>query len=497
MSDKSSFRRFKLWIPALCFAALFAVLFLYRTGFFRESAPRSDMPRFAAPENFPDKSSWMNIYQDRQKIGFSHATYAKLEDGYRFGETVFMKINTMGLIQDLHLKTDGRLHADFSLAEFALEVSSGRFSFSAHGSIDGHRLDLVVDSAGSEQKLQLELAEKIYFTSGIVQAAAAGGLKPGDRLTFNVFDPVSMGREPIHLEVIGQEEIRIMGQPRKATRVSLTYKGANQQAWVDETGDVLKEQGMLGITREKTTAEIAMIGLSGQPVMDLTQIASIASNVELADAESLNILMAEIDGIEEKASYLNGGRQTYRAPVLTVEKERIEENRLPVHGEAESEETAPYLKPEPFIQSDHPAIRRLAREIAADAGDGLAKARRIVAWIQEHIKKRPVLSLPDALATLENRAGDCNEHAVLFAALARACGIPTKVEVGVVYLKKRFYYHAWNAVYLEKWITLDALFDQIPADVTHIRLVGGAQKEQLNILSMIGNLKIRILDGTR
>ncbi|MEK6196395.1 MAG: transglutaminase-like domain-containing protein [Deltaproteobacteria bacterium] len=109
-----------------------------------------------------------------------------------------------------------------------------------------------------------------------------------------------------------------------------------------------------------------------------------------------------------------------------------------------------------------------------------------------------MLSLPDALSTLENRIGDCNEHEVLFAAMARAAYLPTKVEAGVVYLNGRFFYHAWNHVDLGRsdWITADALFNQIPADVTHIRLTSGAQEDQLNILGLIGKLGITLLEGT-
>ena len=111
-----------------------------------------------------------------------------------------------------------------------------------------------------------------------------------------------------------------------------------------------------------------------------------------------------------------------------------------------------------------------------------------------NIEKRPVLSLPDALSTLENRVGDCNEHAVLFAALARAAGIPCRLEAGLVYLKGRFYYHAWNLVYLGSWITVDALFGQIPADVSHIRLVTGSPSQQLDIMGLIGKLQLKIIE---
>ncbi len=83
--------------------------------------------------------------------------------------------------------------------------------------------------------------------------------------------------------------------------------------------------------------------------------------------------------------------------------------------------------------------------------------------------------MSNALETLKNRMGDCNEHAVLFAAFARAAGVPSQIEVGLVHLRGRFYYHAWNSVFLGKWITVDALMNQIPADVTHISL-GQGQK---------------------
>ncbi len=71
-------------------------------------------------------------------------------------------------------------------------------------------------------------------------------------------------------------------------------------------------------------------------------------------------------------------------------------------------------------------------------------------------------------------------------------GIPAKVEAGLVYLNGSFYYHAWNSVYLGRWITADSLFQQIPADVTHIRLVSGTQEMQLGLAGVIGKLKLEI-----
>jgi transglutaminase-like putative cysteine protease len=90
--------------------------------------------------------------------------------------------------------------------------------------------------------------------------------------------------------------------------------------------------------------------------------------------------------------------------------------------------------------------------------------------------------------------GDCNEHAMLLAALARAAGIPARVEAGLVYMKGRFYYHAWNLLFLGRWVTADAVFGQLPADVTHLRLVTGSMQQQLDLAAVIGNITIDVID---
>ena len=486
-------------LPIL-FTALFGTIFLsllfIRMGIFDSHPDRMEIPDISSSEIIADRDTWMNIFQGKKKIGFSHSRYARLEQGYRFNETMFMRINTMGMIQDIGLNTSGTLNTDFSLKSFDFEISSGRFNFSAAGDITDKTLKVNTQSAGTKQTYQLTLTDDIYFTSGIVQAASAGKLKPGDQLTLKVFDPIAMGQESIQLHVLEEENITIMEQVKKATKISLKFKGATQLAWMDEKGDLLREKGMLGIILEKTSREDAMYGLPIQSSQDLTKAASIPSNIDIDNPGELMQMRFEITSSGDFAEQLQGGRQTYKAPVLSIQKESLDDLLQQDPPLVPMENFTTFLAPSPFIQSDHPAIQKLASDLVAENDLPLEKARKLVAWIQAHIQKRPVISLPDALSTLENRVGDCNEHAVLFAALARAAGIPTKIEAGVVFLRKRFFYHAWNSIYVGRWITVDALFDQIPADVTHIRFVGGMQKDQLDILGLIGNLKIRILNGT-
>ncbi|GAB6267835.1 MAG: hypothetical protein STSR0002_05750 [Smithella sp.] len=53
-----------------------------------------------------------------------------------------------------------------------------------------------------------------------------------------------------------------------------------------------------------------------------------------------------------------------------------------------------------------------------------------------------------SLIFIQNKAGDCNEHSILTVALLRSAGIPAQMEAGLVYLHGRFYWHAWNVLYL-------------------------------------------------
>jgi len=153
-----------------------------------------------------------------------------------------------------------------------------------------------------------------------------------------------------------------------------------------------------------------------------------------------------------------------------------------------------WLAPSLLIQSDHPEIADLVTSIKGGNRSALRLARRLHDWVYKNIEKRPTMGMPSALDVLASRQGDCNEHAVLMAALCRAAGIPARVAAGIVYMRGRFYYHAWNELYLNEWVPVDATLGQFPADVTHVKFVQGDMEDQLMVLNLIGRLKIEVVD---
>jgi hypothetical protein len=437
------------------------------------------------------RDSWMKILQGDRKIGFAHRLFHQTPDGYEVKETVRMRVNTMGIVQDIKFKTAGRLNPDYTLASLAFDISSGPFKFSVEGTTHGDQLRIKTRSIGSEREASIKLKQKPYLVSGILDAVHASGLKPGDKFSYAIFDPATMGQLPVQVDILGRETIQIMDKTLEATKVSLNFRGMQQLAWLDEQGDVLREEGMLGISLEKTTPQEALDGLALQSSRDLTQLASVAVKIPIENSSQLKRLTVILGGITYDGLALNGGRQQLTGNLLTIQKETPSAITANVF-ETEAAK-AGYTEATPFIQSDHPTIQALARKLVKKDDAPLTKAEKLLQWVFQNIEKRPVLSLPDAISTLENRVGDCNEHAVLFAALARAAGLPAKVEAGLVYLQGRFYYHAWNLLFVGEWVTADALFGQMPADVTHIRFTSGAQPDQIELMNIIGKIKIRII----
>ncbi len=89
-----------------------------------------------------------------------------------------------------------------------------------------------------------------------------------------------------------------------------------------------------------------------------------------------------------------------------------------------------YLSPEPFIESDDPAIVAEAEAAVRGITGVRARAERLTRHVNAMLEKKPTVSLPSARDVLRTRIGDCNEHTALYVALARAVGIPARIAVG-------------------------------------------------------------------
>jgi hypothetical protein len=164
---------------------------------------------------------------------------------------------------------------------------------------------------------------------------------------------------------------------------------------------------------------------------------------------------------------------------------------------------AAFLAAEPFLESDAPEIIAETDLALKGITGARARAERLTRYVNALLDKKPTVSLPSAREVLRTKVGDCNEHTALYVAMARAAGIPARINVGLVFVRGvqgAFYYHAWPEVYLDEgngrgmWLPVDPTLNQFPADGTHLRLVRGGLDKQAAILPLMGSLRITVVD---
>ena len=468
-----------VWIATVISGVIFAIFMGSRLSMLK----LPEGPSITATE-IPGKDIWMNISQNGRKIGYSHRLLFPENKRYLLQEKTFMRINTMGVLQTVQVETEAELNEDLSLHTFAFTTRSSSFEFSARGRVENRRL--VVTTNGQESSIPIE--RTIYLASGVLDAFISAELEPGQSVSYRVFDPSTLGHRPVKVTMTGYEILTVLGRSELTRKLAVDFMGSRQNAWITEDGSVVRESGLMGIVLERVSEKQALEGLADAASQDLTQMVSIAVDVPIRSPENYTRMEVLLSGLED-ALQLHGDRQQYAENRLIIEKENQSEERS-----LTDQETDQFLASTPFIQADDPQIAQLARKIVAPSDTPRRKAEKLMQWVHQNIAKRPVLSVPNARETLERKMGDCNEHAVLLAALARSVGIPAQVEAGLVYTKGRFYYHAWNALYVGHWLTADALMGQMPADVTHIRLVRGNPSAQIDLIKVIGRLKMNIVE---
>jgi hypothetical protein len=145
----------------------------------------------------------------------------------------------------------------------------------------------------------------------------------------------------------------------------------------------------------------------------------------------------------------------------------------------------------PVVDSDHPAIAALARELAGDVPGRYAATLRLSEHVNRRLEKAYGASQDRASDVLASGKGDCTEHSVLLVALARALGIPARQVHGLVYAryadgKDALYWHAWAEVLSGgEWIAVDPTFGQPVADATHLALGTGSQVDTVGLLGAL------------
>ena len=445
-------------------------------------------------------AQWRGVYYRGEKIGFTVSQVQATADGFELREDGRLQFTLLGAHTFAILKTTANVDRSFALRDFDFSLDPGTGPMSIKGRMNGSRMLLDIGSAAGSRSETRQLTEAPALMLSVGRRLAAEGLTPGTTRQWAVFDPATMKNAPVNI-AIGNREVVTAGtrRPIPAFKVDMTFSGITTTSWITDTGEIVREESPMGLISILETQEQAMaLSVSNRMREDMLEGAAIVPRMSprqrIVEPRDVKKLRLRLTGVDLAGHDLGGSNQRRDGDVIEITDPRdLAPGPAPVDLER-------YLQAEPFIESDAPEIKAAAEKMVAGAIGARAQAERLTREVNTLVEKKPTVSLPSALEVLRTRVGDCNEHTVLFVALARSLGIPARINVGLVYVRGAFYYHAWPEVWLAEkngdgvWLPVDPTFDQFPSDATHLRLARGGLAQQAAILPMIGKARMDVTE---
>ncbi len=455
----------------------------------QKQRPRAATDLAGLPAAVPQgaREEWFGVYQGGRKIGHTRRVTTRTADGWRFQDEARLVLALMGSPHQLATTLVAETDSEWALRAFRFRLLSPAGGFTASGEHDAGRLRVRYGAGGRDESLLAPVSEPIHLAATMRPRIAAARPAPGTRFEGAVWSPLALRSERTVTVVEGVE----VEAGEEALRLREESRGVHSRVWLAADGRTLREQASMGLELRAESRATAVAGLDGAVPADLVAATRIPLSGAIARPRERASLALRLRGAAAARVPDVPPRQRVRDGILTI----VREPPPAPGGAAEGGVPARWLAASPFIESDHPDVLARAQAIVAGEDEPVARAGRLLAWVHAHVTPEPALTVPSALEVLRSRRGDCNEHAVLLAALARAAGIPARVIAGAVATEDGVLYHAWNELWLGRWVTADAVFAQMPADATHVRLVEGGPERHLELLEIVGQLEFATLDG--
>ena len=445
---------------------------------------------------FSSQQEWLGIYFKGTKIGYASRSLKKIPQGYYLKEVAELKMKLMEAPRQVSLVTAAEVDPQFSLKSFQFKMTSQDIELAVEGRVRDKTMELSIISGKEVRHQQLFLYQVPQLPVNLPWYLARKEIKVGNSYQLTFFDPSTLSNDTLTIKVLQKEQIEISGKKVESYKIEESFKGVVHHAWISRGGQLLKEEAPMGITLIQETKEQALEALPEEGAqVDLIYATAIEVKTKLPQPHLLKYLKLKLANASLDNLPISSGRQKLQGNILEIQVEDLQEfapTKLSLLA-GENGRFQKLLEPNPLVQSNHPKIQQLARSVIAGEDNALKAIQRISQWVYSNIEKKPTVSIPSALEVLNSRVGDCNEHTVLFTALARAGQIPTRMVAGLLYNDNRFFYHAWAECYVGAWVAIDPLMNQIPADATHVKLVEGDLSEQVSLLKIIGQLQIEIL----
>jgi hypothetical protein len=492
-----------LWAILVYVLSLNACASLY----FQEKKPPAGSLQITSLEALPWREIWYGFVFNGEKVGFTHLKITKdaEKQDYRISSKAYLRIRFLGLDKKITMISEDVVHPDLSIVSFQYDQQMDDRPLRIEGKMADGRFR-AVQKFGNETKIIDEPSSgRLYPASAINLYPVLQGMQVGSQYRFIVFDPQTQSFEEVLQTVAAFEESpKLSVEP--SYRIETRMHSQSVSTWINPQGKTLLELAMNGVLityREEEAQAKKFLTEASLNKKDLIfDFSLVRTDKPLACPRESTSMKIVLTGIAGELPLLQGpGQDTI---LEMIEGKSLAVFNLHAGGPVPPILTKPpleesyrriYLASTHHIESDHPEIKKTAAEILAGARDAPEQVRRLTVWVATAVKNEAVDSF-SALDVLHSRKGECQAHTLLYTALARAAGIPTKLTGGLVYLEGvGFLYHSWAESYADGWIAVDPTFNQVGLDATHIKLVEGPSwTSTLPLGTVVGKIRARIID---
>ena len=452
--------------------------------------------RIAAP---PLSERWFGVFVNSERVGFFRQQIAAEGDGYRMEGSGTVQINVMNAAKKVSMRETYLVTKSLALCSFEVEQSVNGSSSHVTGMVSRNAIHIKSEALGKITEKTLTISGDVYPPPALNLYPLMRGVSAGASYSLQAFDPEEVRIKDVLITVLGESTTKD-GLPALKLRNNL-YPYVTNDIWVDSRGNTLEESVRDGLVTTKAELPTALGAFVSDWVLARKDLIYDFSMVRIQppikEAKKVIGLAVEITGWNDALPLLQGGGQqvTIAAPGRVIFKTgTLALTSLDLKAE---KPTGAQLQPADKIESDAAEIRAQASVLAEGVKNRDELVRAIVSWTAAWLRDT-VDDGGSAVESFTSRSGNCQTHARLYTAVARAAGISTRFVSGLVHVEgKGFLYHSWAESFIgNRWVSVDPTYNQFPADPTHFKLLEGHLSEDLApILAVIGRIKMTLLEA--
>ena len=451
-----------------------------------------------ALEASSSEERWNGIFFQDQHVGYSVSKSTIAEDGTMLLEQrSLFHVATFGQLQQIVTAGTALTNPKGILQEFDFFFASDLSKISVRGNIQNNKIVMEVNQNGEKDQLEIPISEPPHLGMTLEAVIRQEELFVGKKFTVPYFDPVTLSQSQMQMKVTATE---ILETGEEAWWIESSYGDVQTRSLVAPNGDLLRQNGALGLSMLRMTAEEAQNIPKTEDPIDLISLSAVTLDGNIKKPREQKSIALRITGVEPSKVMSDPPVQNLQEDVVSIVVPNLSEIPQIQIASLDPLKDQDYLLSSLTISSDHETIIAKANEITKNATHRLEAVQDINQFVFEHMQKFPSIGVPNGLQALRSASGDCNEHTVLFVSLARALQIPSRIAVGLVYSDRSgpvrgFYYHAWPEVQFEDlWLPVDPTFGDVPADATHIKVANGELDKQIEIMGLLGKIALEVVE---